>query len=147
MSRLYAFMWAVAGVLSVANAFAVPATEIPEITERLHFLNVQWGDTETIFLSGIGTRTVTFVSSMDGIDLARQLAGLSSVFDRLLTMPGQLVLSGIADTWHWIAVLRPVNPGTSGYVSVMRAVPDDLAVSDSAGTQALTQKFSQQVLP
>lgn len=47
----------------------------------------------------------------------------SGRFEQLLTLPGELWLSGLSDKRHWLAILRARGEGTHGQLSVMLASP------------------------
>lgn len=81
---------------------------------------LQWAGIQTVFMGGVKTHTAAFTSFTAVSDVAHALTGKLSVFDRVLVAPGQLVLSGLRDGWHWLAVILPDTKNVHGYVSAMQ---------------------------
>lgn len=109
------------GGLTVKQAMAVERVYFPAIEPRFETGSLSWGQRQNMLVGGVPVSTLSFVSPHSAIDLASRLSNKSAVFQRVLTMPGQLILSGIKDQWHWIAVLSDDASGSSGYVSAMSA--------------------------
>lgn len=106
-----------------AQARALPASVFPDIAHGLNSTEVDWGDVYSMELAGVPIRTSVFTSLHPVADIAQKFSKTSGLFDRVLTSPGQVVMSGINDGWHWLAALRNKADGAAGYVSVMRVMP------------------------
>ncbi len=92
----------------------------PAVRAALEVAGVRWLDTHDGSANGVVFRTALFVSEHDAVALAAQLSRITGpLFSRLLTLPGQLVLSGVSPDGHWLASISPGPDGSRGYVSLL----------------------------
>lgn len=137
-----------------ANVLSTTLPYFPDIEQHLESVAVDWGEPHHLFVGGVPISTLPFVSSHSAIDVASRFSSEASIFQRVLSMPGQLILSGVKDRWHWIAVLQDGNSGASGYVSAMSGnatatldppawllpgLSAGLSISNSGNDQAVVQ--------
>lgn len=102
---------------TVGHAYA--QHEFPEADRYFGSVGVDWDEAQAMVVDGVPLRITTFGSPRPALEVASLFSSGNTVFQRVLTMPGQLILSGLKDSWHWIAVLRDEGSGTRGYVSAM----------------------------
>jgi|GEM_PF-7105952 len=84
---------------------------------------VQWDNAQQQEHNGITIRYANFEANMPVMALGSRFSQAApGVFQRLLTLPRQVILSGIAtDGEHWLAVIHQWGQGATGYLSVMSA--------------------------
>lgn len=103
-----------------AEAYAPMKIDTADIVRHFKAVGVDWDDDETMNVGGVVLRTAGFRSTDSVNSLARKFTKASTVFDRVLTMPGHLVLSGLKGNLHWLALLSVSPSGTHGYVSALQ---------------------------
>lgn len=114
---------------SASDSFASQRADYSNISAQFKTQDVVWDDAQSLLLGGVQMHTASFKSSLQADDVARQLSDSSNMFNRILTMPGQLVLSGMNGHWHWLAVIRVNVSGADGYVSAMQAATVEHSLS------------------
>lgn len=122
-SMLFAGAVLIPGSCAFAMSRSSPP-DLPDIGQQLASVAVNWQDPHSMVLGGTPLSARAFASGRPALEVASEFSSVGSVFQRVLTMPGQLILSGMKEQWHWIAVLKDHGSGTQGYVSVMSARPD-----------------------
>lgn len=148
------------------DAHASMQLDSTDIVQQFNSVDVVWGNVETMNVGGVAMRMAGFSSSNAADVVAQKLTKATTVFDRVLTMPGHLVLSGIKDSWHWLALISVSSSGSYGYVSALQSrsvspigslpwmpqhFPALLSIRDAQDSQVLTQyahrfPFSEAVL-
>lgn len=81
---------------------------------------VDWEAVQEMSLSAVPVRVRPFSSQRAPVEVASALALHGEFFQRILTAPGAIVLSGVQDDWHWLAQVNATNPGTRGFVSALK---------------------------
>lgn len=95
----------------------------PHIKQQFRIEAVSWAEPQNMIIGGVPISTLPFVSPHSAVDVAARFSSEQAIFQRVLSTPGQLILSGVKDDWHWIAVLSDDASGSSGYVSAMSSTP------------------------
>ena len=92
------------------------------------FAGVQWSEAHEQEHNGVTLHYANFESELSVIALASQFSQATpKVFHRLLTLPQQVIMSGIGKTGeHWLAVIHAVGKGSTGYLSSMRPPTQEL---------------------
>lgn len=106
-------------MLLAQSCFAGTGPDCPEISKQLGMHDAVWDDLESMSVGGVALCAAAFSSSLSTVRLAQSFTATPGIFDRVLNMPGQLVMSGVRKKWHWIAMIRTVDSGSMGYVSTM----------------------------
>jgi len=93
------------------------------------FTDVQWFDAHQQEHNGVVLRYANFEAKRPIIALASQFSQATpKVFQRLLTLPQQVILSGIGEAGeHWLAVIHAGEQGASGYLSSMHPLTQEHA--------------------
>jgi hypothetical protein len=107
-------------------AFTTSAMALQVTQERLGSLVVhglRWEPMQTMLLSGVPAYLRPFSSGNAAVPVARSLAANTDLFQRMLTIPGTIVLSGLQADWHWLARVDVLAEGAKGYVSAMHISP------------------------
>lgn len=107
--------------LLYVDAHASTQIDSADIVKHFSSVDVVWDDLEAMSVGGVAMRMAGFSSSDSADVVAQKLTQASSVFDRVLTMPGHLVLSGIKKSWHWLALISVSASGSYGYVSALQS--------------------------
>ena len=106
-------------MLLAQSCFAGTRPDCPEISKQLGMHAAVWDDLQSMSVSGVALCAAVFSSSLSAVKLAQSFTAAPGLFDRVLNMPGQLVMSGVRKKWHWIAMIRTVDSGSAGYISTM----------------------------
>jgi hypothetical protein len=129
--------WAAGLALLVSMGWASASWALHAAPERLSSLAVQglrWEPMQSMSLSGVPAHLKPFVSDNAAVSVALSLSTHSDLFQRVLTTPGTIVLSGLQADWHWLAQVDTLAKGAKGYVSAMRVAPA-LASAGPAGAE------------
>lgn len=153
-SRVRLAMVCMFALISWPWSSSLASPRFPQIKHQIETEAVTWGDLQNMIIGGVPVSTLPFVSPYPAVDVASRFSSDKAIFQRVLSMPGQLILSGLKDEWHWIAVLNEDASGSSGYVSAMSSAPTTTnllppwmppgssvapSVSNSDGEQAVVQ--------
>lgn len=103
------------------DAHASMQLDSTDIVKYFSSVDVLWGDVEAMRVGGVAMRMAGFRSSDAADVVAQKLTQATTIFDRVLTMPGHLVLSGIKESWHWLALISVSSTGSYGYVSTLQS--------------------------
>lgn len=113
------------------GCFAGTGPDCPGISKRLEAHGAVWDDLQPMRVGGVALCTAIFVSSLSAVELAQRFSAAPGIFDRVLSMPDQLVMSGVRKGWHWIAMIRTRDSVTSGYVSTMYTIGESGNITHS----------------
>src|SRR5699024_11169339 len=122
--------------LSPACAVALASSGLPDINQILEGADLPLQDVERETLNGVSMSLAQFSTRRKPAQVAARLSA-SGRFQRIFTFPGQILLSGMEDHWHWLAVLGSQAGGTHGQVSVM----DGRAQKSSSVSHSLARKL------
>lgn len=103
----------------VQYCWAGPAPDCPDISKRLDSLGVVWDKAKPMVLNGVAVCATSFTSAQTAVETAQKFSTAYPVFERVLGMPDQLVMSGVNKDWHWVATIQLHHSGTAGFVSAM----------------------------
>lgn len=107
----------------VTDGYAFARPDVVNIADHFRSSGFAWDDTELMIMEGVAIRTASFVSSDSIVRAAQRLTEVSTVFDRVLTLPEHIILSGVKDNRHWLGSIQASATGASGYVSAMQGEP------------------------
>lgn len=104
----------------------------------------RWAEPIEMRLSGVPVVVRSFVAASSLEQVARTMARHEKFFQRVTTLPGSILLSGVHAGRHWVAQLESEPGQVKGMVS---ALPLHLNAQDDAGTKGsitpwLTQNAS-----
>lgn len=105
------------GLVYCGAVMALPA--LPDVIARLNSSDIVWGRADSMTAGGVPLDTVPFSSSLLPASLAESLSSPDGPFQRVLTTPGGVVLSGLEGSRHVIANIRRHASGSQGYLSAM----------------------------
>lgn len=88
--------------------------------------NIYWQNTQSIKPNGVDINLAMFSSSLSPIDTASIINKQHPVFQKVLTMPNRVVLSGVYENHHWLADINSYKNGATGYVSSLKAMDINL---------------------
>ena len=108
-------------VSSFVDAHPSMQFDSTDIVKRFRSVDVLWDDVEAMSVGGVVMRMAGFRSSNAADVVAQKFTQATTVFDRVLTMPGHLVLSGVKESWHWLALISVSSTGSYGYVSTLQS--------------------------
>lgn len=91
----------------------------PNIEGRFSSSDLTWTKMQPMTVRGVPISVARFSSRRSSVGIA-ELFSEHDVFQRVLTLPGKVVLSGLEDDWHWLAAIDDHKTGSKGYVSIMR---------------------------
>lgn len=95
--------------------------DVPDIAQRLALSDLWWQENHHFSAAGVPLHAREFTTRHEPAALAQAWADTATVFQRMLVLPGRLILSGLEGAWHWLASLEPTEVGTRGTVSVLFA--------------------------
>lgn len=102
---------------AVADSFA------GERLASLSIPGIKWGAGHELELSGVPAYARPFSSHETAVHVARSLALHTDIFQHALSLPDKFVLSGLGQTWHWLAQIESTPAGAKGQVSALRTGP------------------------
>lgn len=108
-------MWA----LWPTPANAALQESLQEQIGRFAVPGASWQAVQTIRLSGVRLQSAQFSSSESPLTVVRALSDHPTVFQRVLTTRGAIILSGLGAGQHWLAEIQPHAAGTTGRVSAL----------------------------
>lgn len=104
-----------AGLLSLQGGYAVAM--IPEWPQR----GWVWAQEQTSDLSGVRLFQREVFAPLVPAEVARTLVARLPQFDRLMVLDGQILLSGLDRTHHWLARVEREADGARAMISAMTA--------------------------
>lgn len=110
---------AVLSLFLAQSCFAGSGSDCPDISQQFAVSKVKWDRVQPMVVGGVALCSATFTSSLTVVEVGQRFSKVSGVFERVLSAPNQLVMSGVAKNLHWVAMIRKQRSGTFGYVSTM----------------------------
>lgn len=116
-------------VLAMAASLLVPLRAFGLVNERMSFphaatLAFNWFEPIEMRLSGLPVTARNFVTALPLEQAAKLMARHHQRFQRITTLPGAILLSGVEAGFHWVAQLEARQGLVQGMVS---ALPLDAA--------------------
>lgn len=94
----------------------------PQATEK----HIQWQGIQSHQPNGITINVAMFNSDLSAVDTASLINKLHPVFQKVLTLPDRVVLSGMHKNLHWLADINAFDKGATGYVSSLNPANTNL---------------------
>lgn len=88
--------------------------------------NIYWQNTQNLQPNGVAINVAMFNSNLSPIDTANIINKQHPVFQKVLTLPNRVVLSGVYENHHWLADINTYKDGATGYVSSLKSMDINL---------------------
>ncbi len=121
------------GALLISTCMAnTVAADVLDRSMAITKKHIAWHEPSQMQANGVPVRFATFQSSSSAGRVAQILSRRLDLFQRVLTLPGQIVLSGIKEDWHWVAMVSTERSRAFGHVSGMALLPEPASGANSA---------------
>lgn len=122
----------IAGALLGAPLLGEPLRAAAFVQTEMRFPHAlspafRWSEPIEMHLSGVAVVVRSFVAAVTLEQAARSLAQHRNRFQRVTTLPGSILLSGVHQGRHWVAQIETANGQVKGMVSALPLEPARLA--------------------
>lgn len=88
--------------------------------------NIHWQGMQNHSPNGVSINVAMFNSQLNLLNTAQLISHQHPIFQKVLTLPNRVVLTGIYKNQHWLADINTYKNGVTGYVSSLKSLDINL---------------------